>query len=100
MRIIGQCNRVQFDEIVHLADILDRAEELDTSTFNNKQKIAFRFIGVAFSKGIKWRLLYDVVREVLFWGEGDEIKRIEIRFTHNPEKRKDIDKFKQLWMQR
>jgi len=69
---------------------------LDVSTLTKNQRYAFLFTEMAMRKGITWSLLRQVIKEVLFWGEGDKIMGIEIKFIRG---RQDIVKFRQLWGQ-
>jgi len=97
-RIVGQCHQSDFADIEHLASVLDSPEMLDTATLTNRQKFAFYFISMARDKGIPWKLLRNVVREVLFWGEHDgKITYTEIKLIRNPSKRDEIQKFRRLW---
>jgi hypothetical protein len=96
-RIIGQCSYTDFASIEHLASVIDNPEQLDGTTLSKSQRLAFRFIYQTQARGISWKLLLEVVQEVLFWGteEGD-ISHIEVKLKRraNVEKLKE---FKRLW---
>lgn len=96
-RIIGQCNQADFAEIEHLVDSIINPEDLDTSTLKRKQIFAFLFTNEARRKGISWKLLRSVVQEVLFWGEGDYVRDIEIKFMRDARKHNEILEFRRLW---
>jgi len=98
LRVIGQCNSADFTEIEHLAHLLDKPEDLDTSTLRRKQTLAFLFAGEARKAGISWGLLRSVVKEVLFWGhEENKVEATEIKFFPDYKKYKEIVEFKELW---
>lgn len=95
-RIIGQCNQSTFLSIEHLAAIVENPDQLDVNTLSNTQKFAFRFLQMAIRKGISWKMLRKVVKEVLFWGEDDgKITGIQVKFIQKltPE----VKRFKELW---
>lgn len=95
MRIIGQCNRVDFVDIEHLADITEKPEMFDTSTLSTRQRYAFVFLTIALRAGATWDLVRKAVKAVLFWGDEDEkVKKITIKFT--PDDR-SVEAFRQLW---
>lgn len=98
-RILGQCDQSDFAGIEHLACMTDRAEDIDLTTLTSKQRCAFRFICIAFNKGISWDLIRQVVRQVLFWGEGDEASYISIKFKKcvSKESEDKVLKFTSLW---
>lgn len=98
LRVIGQCNSADFQDIEHLATALVKPEDLDTSTLKRKQTFAFLFVNEARKLGISFKLLRSVVKEVLFWGyEKNDVKDIEIRFIPDPKKYQAIVEFKELW---
>jgi len=96
MRIIGQCSQADFKDIEHLVSALERPAMLDMSTLSNRQVFAFNFYTHLYKRDIPYSLAKSVVREVLFWGETDFIKAIEIKFKQNAERR-EILKFKRFW---
>ena len=98
-KVIGQCSQGDFAAIEHLSDILEEPDKLDVSTLSNTQRFAFQFLQIAIRKGIDWNLMREVVKEVLFWGEGDKATLIKIRFKQDTNK-KFIGKvltFRDLW---
>ena len=96
-RIVGQCSQKDFAGIEHLAAIVEKPDQLDVTTLSNSQKFAFRFIQVAFRKEIEWREIRKVIKEVLFWGDGDNVHEIQIKFKQNSALLKEIETFKELW---
>jgi hypothetical protein len=97
MRIICQCNKADFIEIENMAASLDDPSKFDQNALSKKQKWAFHFIIIAMKHGISWELMRSVVREVLFWGDEEAAKRLEIRFARDPAKKGEIEEFKTLW---
>ena len=96
-RILGQCHQADFASIEHLVDALENPEMLDTSTLTNRQKFAFYFLAQTIDKGIPWRLVRSVIQEILFWGEGEKVAALEIKFALDPSKRDEVMRFKRLW---
>ncbi len=96
MRIIGQCGPSDFKDIEHLVSALDSPDMLDMSTLTSRQVFAFNFYIRLYRKGIDYNLAKFIVRQVLFWGETDFIKAIEIKFKPNAG-RDDIHKFRRKW---
>lgn len=70
---------------------------LDTSTLTNRQKFAFHFLEMVQCKHIPWELLRGTVHEVLFWGNDTDVTAIEIKFTLDPTKSKEVAEFLRLW---
>jgi len=95
-RILGQCGQEDFKSIEHLATVLDSPTMLDTKTLTNRQKFAFYFMAEVIKKKIPLELL-KVVREVLFWGEGEEVTNIVIKLFRIQKFAKDIEEFKRQW---
>ncbi len=95
-RILGQCGRSDFASIEHLAVALKEPEMFDTSTLTSRQKFAFHFIALTAKKGIPWRLL-RAVDEVLFWGDGQDVSAVEIKFVRDQSKVSEVGEFKTLW---
>lgn len=93
-RIIGQCNQADFASMEHLASEISKGRELDTSTLNRKEILACRFAIMCRDKGIPWKLLRSAVREVLFWGDGDQVKEMQVKFFPKP---KEVGKFQEKW---
>lgn len=96
-RIVGQCNMADFAFIDHLVGSVTKAEDIDTSTLKHKQQLAILFASETHKKGIGWGFVREVVTEVLFWGDNDKIRDIEIRLTHDPKKMKKATEFRRLW---
>ena len=96
-RIVGQCSRVDFASIEHLALTLQKPELLDTSTLTNRQKLAFQFLELAQRKRISWKLLQGVIREVLFWGDDTDVSAIELKLVRDRAKSKEVAAFRRLW---
>jgi len=93
-RIIGQCGQSEFADIDHLVDITDDPSMLDVTTLTESQKFAFRFMTIAFRKGISWSLIRGYVKQVLFWGDGDKATRIEVKLFRD---RHGREEFAKLW---
>ncbi|GAH39310.1 unnamed protein product [marine sediment metagenome] len=98
-RIVGQCNAADFAFIDHLVGSVIKAEDIDTSSLKHKQQLALLFANETHKKGIGWGLVREVVTEVLFWGDKDKMRNIEIRLTRHPLKIRQVDEFKRLWEQ-
>lgn len=96
-RIVGQCSQVDFKSIEHLAITLEKPEVLDTSTLSNRQKFAFQFLEMAQRRHISWKLLQRAVREVLFWGNDTDVSEIEIKFTRDSARSREVAEFRRLW---
>lgn len=96
MRILGQCGPSDFKDIEHLVAALERPDMLDMSTLTNRQIFALNFYTRLYRRNISYDLAKSIVRQVLFWGETDFIKAIEVKFKPNAEK-VSILKFKKLW---
>lgn len=94
-RVIGQCDQSTLLSIKHMASLVEKPEDVDTTTITRSQRFAFIFMSMAFRKNIKWDTIKAAVRLVLFWGyaEGD-LEYIEIRFMNN---KQEANKFKELW---
>jgi len=95
-RILGQCCQSDFKDIEHLVVALDIPEVLDTSTLTSKQRFAFHFLALTIEKKIPYKML-RLVREVLFWGEGEDVSAVEVKFVRDDLKRGEVLKFKELW---
>ncbi len=93
MRILGQCSQKDLDEIEHLAVALDNPEMLDTSTLTSRQKFAFHFLAVTIDKKIPYKLVRATIQEVLFWGENDTIRNLEVKLQKTASE-KDLREFK------
>ncbi len=96
-RIVGQCSMGSFADIEHLVGNVTSPEDIDTKTLKHSQTLAFTFAIEAFKRNIPWKLLREVVREVLFWGDSDKIHQMEVRFLQDPKKIDKITKFRKLW---
>ena len=96
-RVIGQCNRIDFTNIEHLASVIDNPEQLDTSTLTSREKFAFIFLAHTGKKNIPYSLVKEVVKEVIFYGDGDMVTAIEIKFLHIPSRVSRVLYFRQLW---
>ena len=96
-RIVGQCNAADFIAVEHLIDAVIDPKDLDTSTLKHKKQLAILFANVSYRKGIKWKLLREVVKEAIFWGDSTKIRVIEVRFIHDSKKIDKVMEFKKLW---
>jgi len=99
-RIVGQCNQADFVAIEHLAEITEKPDQLDVSTLSRSQRLAFQFLQVALRRNIHWNLIREVVKEVLFWGEGDTANFMQVRFKQRVSDKVFVGKalqFQELW---
>ena len=95
-KVIRQCNHVHLAEIEHIANIADDPTKLDISTLTKGQATAALFASMLHKLDIPWKLVKGNVREVLFWGDGDKVENVEVRWLpgHNKAARA---KFQELW---
>ena len=69
-RIIGQCHKSDFYDLLHIGDLLERGEEVDLSNLTNRQKVAVRVIDHFIKHDIPLKTLAKI-KEVLVWDMGD-----------------------------
>ena len=95
-KVVCQCNHVHLAEIEHIANIADDPTKLDISTLTAGQVTAALFASMLHRLDIPWKLVKGNVREVLFWGDGDNVESVEVRWlpSHNKGARA---KFQELW---
>lgn len=98
-RIIGQCGQSDFDDIEHIVDLVDRAEDLDFSTLTTGQQYVMKFFSNVHNKGISWLLMRGAVKRVLFWQDERGRTYIEIKFRtpKSKETYNMVQKFNELW---
>jgi len=93
-RILGQFHHTDLTGIEHLIKVLDNPKMLDPSTLTKKQRMALNFISETKDRGIPWKLVMSVVREVLIWGTTGKPTHIEVKLYPKSE---EVLKFRNLW---
>lgn len=98
MRIVGQFHQSDLESIEHLAQMGEEERDrlVDDGMLTKKQKLAFVFIKETIVRGIDWKLVRSVVKEVLVWSQDGDSEKvdIEIKFFHKPE---EVKEFRELW---
>lgn len=69
-KIIGQCHKSDFNELMHLSELMARGEEVYLDNLTNKQKIAVRVIDHFLRHDIPLKTL-DKIKTVLVWDMGN-----------------------------
>ena len=95
-RIVCQCSHVHLAEIDHLVGLVDDPEKFDVSTLTKGQTAAALFVSVLARSDIPWNLVKGNVREVLFWGDGDRVTKIVVKWFPKADKVAKT-KFRELW---
>lgn len=69
-KIIGQCHKSDFNELMHLAELMARGEEVYLDNLTNRQKVAVRVIDHFLKRDIPLKTL-DKIKTVLVWDMGN-----------------------------
>ena len=69
-RIVGQCHKSDFKDLLHIGDLLEEGKEVDLSNLTRRQKVAVQVIDHFIKKKIPISTLAKI-REVLVWDMGD-----------------------------
>jgi hypothetical protein len=77
-RIMGQCYRSDFDDLMHIADLLDKGQEVDLANLTNREKIAVRVLEHFKEHGIPGKTVFKL-KEVLLWDMGNGFAAFEFK---------------------
>jgi hypothetical protein len=69
-RIIGQCRRSDFEDLIHIGDLMEKGQPVHLSNLTNREKVAVRVIHHFQQRNISVKVLAKI-REILIWDMGN-----------------------------